>query len=977
MLVCCTFLACSGTRTVRTRQNKPASEGKPVQIAGQSCRLFLPPGYVRSKRYPLLLTVVYPKSYRKLAAAAVHKRKMIVLVCRYWSPRVLAEVKRNYSIDENRVYLTGWSAGGAATLGAAFTRPDLFAAINPMFQGISFGSFRSGGQDYLYLHHDYLENAHNLPLRFTPETVAFNNQLLFHYYQARRRQTGATTTCIPFQEQVSHSQQGLETDFPRALDFLLRHTRKQWPRTISYTHRLGLPRLYYLRGLQRRGSGFYAVAARVVGKQLQLETSNLRSLVIHATDLQQLGVGTRLLVNGVSRELAPLMQQGKATVALKRDMDQKVRSKYGRKNCRILGARGALQVSGLYDMSVRLKLRCRLESGQRKLIVECDRSLPLVSAMYQGKALPVRALWHLPTARIPFAVTLKKAPENNEVVLDVVLRGGVPVNHPATPVPSIRLAEYFKGLFEVRLGDLLPTVFGNPGPYPARLRLHLNHNAPEQAMAPKDVRVHIVADMPCRALPSEGRERGWELHVSGEKGDFRRSLIIMTGMQRYRLDLPFNLQYFGMVSPWGKAYQQAFTNTLMRCGRVLARHFPAPQPSVLLGVSNPLHFCRSFTQGKARPGDGTCRSLVMRDFFTPFQSRFHLLDVDQLRTSRKVWQHGRHLRYHVSQALHQELAARTLVRCLFRSCLPRGRRLTPEQQGFVRGTGRWLTYALLREAGLLPEPVYRFGFLAREMSRLLGAEQAGGKAETRIAGRSFYLLTYLELLLGRKKLFELVGKNLSQLCHADSPWEKMSALVQGAQGLRLPLQGVLARKRFLPANLALVIRKQADPCLVEVSITCSQPPSLPVLLELFPGQGASLRRRLLLKEKRTTLRLRLAAPLQRACLNRDCSLAEPGVADNQVQYAKDLSSLQKILPGILVRALRQGSRKCGISHKDVLDQMQKYFQRAGGNEQALKVAGFQYGKTSVRCLIRVGSSFWGADLVSEGNGYRLQNLYYI
>ncbi len=45
---------------------------------------------------------------------------------------VLADVKKRFSIDEDRVYLTGLSMGGGGTLWIGLTRPDLWAAIAPV-----------------------------------------------------------------------------------------------------------------------------------------------------------------------------------------------------------------------------------------------------------------------------------------------------------------------------------------------------------------------------------------------------------------------------------------------------------------------------------------------------------------------------------------------------------------------------------------------------------------------------------------------------------------------------------------------------------------------------------------------------------------------------------------------------------------------------------------------------------------------------
>jgi poly(3-hydroxybutyrate) depolymerase len=45
---------------------------------------------------------------------------------------VLADVKKRFSVDEDRTYLTGLSMGGGGTLWIGLTRPDLWAAIAPV-----------------------------------------------------------------------------------------------------------------------------------------------------------------------------------------------------------------------------------------------------------------------------------------------------------------------------------------------------------------------------------------------------------------------------------------------------------------------------------------------------------------------------------------------------------------------------------------------------------------------------------------------------------------------------------------------------------------------------------------------------------------------------------------------------------------------------------------------------------------------------
>jgi poly(3-hydroxybutyrate) depolymerase len=53
---------------------------------------------------------------------------------------VLADVKGRFSIDEDRIYLTGLSMGGGGTLWLGLTRPDVWAAIAPVCPAVPAGT---------------------------------------------------------------------------------------------------------------------------------------------------------------------------------------------------------------------------------------------------------------------------------------------------------------------------------------------------------------------------------------------------------------------------------------------------------------------------------------------------------------------------------------------------------------------------------------------------------------------------------------------------------------------------------------------------------------------------------------------------------------------------------------------------------------------------------------------------------------------
>ena len=48
---------------------------------------------------------------------------------------VLAEMRRDYKIDPNRIYLMGHSMGGYGTWSVAMAHPDVFAALGPISGG--------------------------------------------------------------------------------------------------------------------------------------------------------------------------------------------------------------------------------------------------------------------------------------------------------------------------------------------------------------------------------------------------------------------------------------------------------------------------------------------------------------------------------------------------------------------------------------------------------------------------------------------------------------------------------------------------------------------------------------------------------------------------------------------------------------------------------------------------------------------------
>jgi predicted peptidase len=119
-------------------------------------RLYLPLNYSAATNYPLVLflhgagesgtdNIAQVKNHIAGLIARTYSDYPAILVApqvinSWWTPYnpddltlgILAQVRRNYAVDDRRIYLTGLSIGGFGTTDYAYDFPTLFAAIAPM-----------------------------------------------------------------------------------------------------------------------------------------------------------------------------------------------------------------------------------------------------------------------------------------------------------------------------------------------------------------------------------------------------------------------------------------------------------------------------------------------------------------------------------------------------------------------------------------------------------------------------------------------------------------------------------------------------------------------------------------------------------------------------------------------------------------------------------------------------------------------------
>ncbi|HJQ68838.1 MAG TPA: prolyl oligopeptidase family serine peptidase [Blastocatellia bacterium] len=123
----------------------------------QPYRVFVPASYDRAKAHPLVVALhgmggdenSYFDSYKDGAFKVEAERRGYIVACpkgrepasMYLGAAeqdvldVIAEVRRAYNVDADRIYVTGHSMGGFGSWSIAMSRPELFAAIAPIAGG--------------------------------------------------------------------------------------------------------------------------------------------------------------------------------------------------------------------------------------------------------------------------------------------------------------------------------------------------------------------------------------------------------------------------------------------------------------------------------------------------------------------------------------------------------------------------------------------------------------------------------------------------------------------------------------------------------------------------------------------------------------------------------------------------------------------------------------------------------------------------
>ena len=186
---------------------------------------------------------------------------------------VLAEIRKCYNIDENRIYLAGASMGGYGTWKLAFNYPDLFAAISPLCGPTEFnltGSYHFSRTDHdllrkIYSPINYVENGQHLPARVyhgaVDETVSVEHSRLMVDHLEK---LNYPVEYIEYPN-IGHSVWNEAEADPGRLEFLLSQTRQSTPDNINH-------RCFFL----RHGKAYWL---EIIGKQYWDEFAQIQGQI--------------------------------------------------------------------------------------------------------------------------------------------------------------------------------------------------------------------------------------------------------------------------------------------------------------------------------------------------------------------------------------------------------------------------------------------------------------------------------------------------------------------------------------------------------------------------------------------------------------------------------------------------------------------------------------------------------------------------
>lgn len=190
----------------------------------QSFRVVLPVNYSADIKYPVIVQIFgaasllpsdqYPFIRVRPSARGVWGYRSM---SRYDVMRAIDATKAKYSVDEDRIYLTGTSAGATGAMHTAALRQDVFAAVVPL---VAFGNDLP------------LENFRNLPLRCEHGVNDWTSAIGNVRVQFQRLNKLGYDAVLNEHPSAGH---GIRMPPPKTMEWLFEQRRDPRPKQIVHT----------------------------------------------------------------------------------------------------------------------------------------------------------------------------------------------------------------------------------------------------------------------------------------------------------------------------------------------------------------------------------------------------------------------------------------------------------------------------------------------------------------------------------------------------------------------------------------------------------------------------------------------------------------------------------------------------------------------------------------------------------------------
>ncbi len=395
------YLSCASTPSGVAMTGKK----KAVPTANRSTRrsefgieIFIPQG---KGPFPVLVSLVYPESYLEIMDNISSSHGLIGVVMERWNQEAWETLARDLPYDPDRVYVCGWSAGGAATIRAISSYPQVFAGAASFFTGLGNDVY---GKEMAWVnarHFQFLGNSRGVPFIAVPDSNIGNVDGYYSYIERLIELYDLKGSRV-FEKAYLHDKQGMAEALEEILPDLLKMRRESLPLPASWIQVPERGQSPIVRNPRLEDPHFpWGYSARENDGRLELATKNLSSALISSDFLESHGLSNNeIIVNG---KLMPLIradqgEDGKKHYSIDSAWPAALVPKEERSLLWKGGALMELRVNSRGRIAMKLELRLP-QTGVDNLRLSLPNFLTLRSARRSEAELSIARVFHAPADR--------------------------------------------------------------------------------------------------------------------------------------------------------------------------------------------------------------------------------------------------------------------------------------------------------------------------------------------------------------------------------------------------------------------------------------------------------------------------------------------------------------------------------------------------------------------------------------------------